>query len=193
MATPDISQKQKEELKELESLAKEGRLTKKQKRLFKRLRKKQEQAKKRKRTKFKQVGKWAFLTLALAAAIYGGYYYYANREILPPTDMANHIEKSPSSHILKEPMPIAVHKHMLEHADGKGKPGVIINYNCKDFDCKDDFLPKLEELVQKDEYKDFLYLAPYPNMSTKLVLTKLGKQETLDQFNAEKIKQFIEN
>ena len=36
-------------------------------------------------------------------------------------------------------MPIAIQKHMLEHADGKegGRGGVIINYNCEDFNCED--------------------------------------------------------
>jgi hypothetical protein len=53
-------------------------------------------------------------------------------------------------------------KHMLEHADGSGRPGVIINYNCAKFRCQDG-----------------------------MTVTKLGKILTLDEPELEKIRVFI--
>lgn len=112
-------------------------------------------------------------------------------EILPPTTMAGHIEVSPPSHILDEPIDIRVQKHMLEHADGDGPPGVVINYNCVDFACPGDLIPRLAEIVQK--YPENVYLAPYHGMSVKIALTRLGKIETLDEFDKEAIRKFIES
>ena len=113
----------------------------------------------------------------------------SNQKVLPPTTMAGHIEVSPESHFLTEPMDIRVHKHMLEHADGSGPPGVIINYNCDDFECNDNLLSSLKEIVE--QYPQNVYVAPYPGMSAKLVLTRLGQQEILDDFDEARIKAFI--
>ena len=113
------------------------------------------------------------------------------REILPPQDIQGHIEVSPARRFLTQPMDIRVHKHMLEHADGNGPPGVIINYNCQDFVCETELLEKLERLTE--EYPQRLYVAPYPNMSAKLVITKLGKQMVLSEFAEQQIREFIED
>lgn len=80
---------------------------------------------------------------------------------------------------------------MLEHADGieGGTPGVLINYNCNEFDCKDNLIDNLTKITQ--DYPKFVYLAPYRNMGTKLVLTKEGRQEVLDNFDEDKIRNFI--
>lgn len=180
-------------IEKLKQLEEHDRLSRKQKRQFKRLQKKQRQISQRRQKVFKKIAKWVVFFGVASAISYGGYTYYINQELLPPTDMANHIEKSPPSHILKESMDIRVFKHMLEHADGKGKPGVIINYNCKEFKCKNDFITKLEEFAKRNKYKEFIYVAPFKSMSAKLVITKLGKQEILDDFDEDKIKQFIEN
>ncbi len=109
---------------------------------------------------------------------------------LPPTDMAGHIESNPSSHVLKEQMDIRVQKHMLEHVDGidGGKGGVIINYDCKNFECGSDLVEKLE--VYAEEY-DFVYVAPFKNMPVKIALTKLNRIETLDEFDDLQIRAFI--
>ena len=124
----------------------------------------------------------------------GGLIYLARSyhpKILPPTTMAGHIEQSPPVHILDEPMDVRVQKHMLEHADGDGPPGVIINYNCLDFECRDDLIPNLIEIVQ--DYPDHVYLAPYRGMTVMIALTKLGKIKTLDQFDEKAVRAFIES
>ena len=112
------------------------------------------------------------------------------KPLLPPTTIAGHIEVSPPAHILTEPMDVRVFKHLLEHADGSGPPAVIITYNCQDFDCEEGLLDKLTQLV--NEYPSYLYLAPFPHQTAKLVLTRLGQQEILDKWDEQKIRDFIE-
>ena len=136
------------------------------------------------------LGKW-ILTLGLAGLLFVlGYFWYASREILPPTDIGGHIEENPPSHVLDEPMLITIQKHMLEHADGEGPPGIVINYNCEDFSCPSDLKEKLTEIVNK--YPEFVYLAPYPKMSKMIAITKLGKIQTFDSLDVDSIMSFIE-
>ena len=130
---------------------------------------------------------WGIL---LILAISGVFSWLKNRQVLPPTDIAGHIEKNPPAHILEEPMPLEIQKHMLEHADGDGPPGVVINYNCEDFECEEDLIDNLTQLVK--EYPEFVYLAPYPSMTKKIAVTKYQEIETFDSFNKESLTNFIE-
>mgnify|MGYP001607946778 FL=1 len=116
---------------------------------------------------------------------------FSSIKTLPPTDMQGHVEQNPSSHILKEQMSITIQKHMLEHADGidGGRGGVIINYNCKDYECEEDLIEKLETFAVK---YDYAYVAPFKGMDAKIALTKLNKIEVLEEYDNEKIKEFIE-
>lgn len=133
---------------------------------------------------------WVAVLVVGTLLVGTGYSRWKNREILPPTDIAGHIESSPEAHIMDRPMPDAVQKHMLEHADGSGPPGVVINYNCEDFGCEPDLLENLRGVV--DEYPEFVYLAPYPGMTKKIAITKIGKIETFDSFNRDAFLRFIE-
>ena len=107
---------------------------------------------------------------------------------LPPTTMQGHIEESPKAHIVDTPISDAIQRHMLEHADGKGKPSIIIQYNCQKYACEADLIEKLTNLAK--EYPDNVYLAPN-NYDGKIILTKEGKLETLNQFDEQRIKDFI--
>lgn len=107
---------------------------------------------------------------------------------LPPTSMQNHSENSPPSHILTQPIPGAIQRHMLEHADGKTIPGIIIQYNCNDFDCEPELVQNLTALVEK--YPNNVYLAPN-NYDGKIIITKLGRREIMDSFDEQAIKTFI--
>lgn len=115
--------------------------------------------------------------------------YQSNQPKLPPIDMEGHIEQNPPSHISDQEMPEPIQKHMLEHADGKGKPGVVIQYNCKKYNCEKGLTDKLENFVKK--YSENVYLAR-GNYDGKIILTRLGKREILDQFDEEQIKDFIQ-
>lgn len=144
------------------------------------------EAKRRKSLRvLKQVVIGAIVLAAIAIIVF----WFSGRGSLPPTADRGHIEESPSSHIVTVPMDIRVHKHMLEHADGTGAPGVIINYDCDNYSCGDDLLLKLEEIVKK--YPENVYLAPYRNMKTKIVISRLGSQKQFNDFDEQELINFI--
>src|SRR3989338_10842065 len=137
----------------------------------------------------KKIRNWGIFVL-IAGLIVWGVFVLFNQPTLPPTNMTGHIEVSPESHILKEPMRIEVQKHMLEHADGSGPPGIIINYNCEDYNCEEDLIENLEAFAEK--YPANVYVAPFKNMDAKIALTRIGKIEVLEKYDEPKIKNFIE-
>lgn len=132
--------------------------------------------------------KLVIFIIVVVIVVGGVYFLVSTTKTLPPTDIQGHVEASPSSHILKEPMPITIQKHMLEHADGYGPPGVVINYNCEDYICEEGLIKKLEAFAIQ---YNFVYVAPFPNMNAKIALTKHGRIETLDSYNEERIENFI--
>jgi len=126
-----------------------------------------------------------FIVLAVryASGAGGGTYY-------PPTDITGHTETSPPAHILDRPLSLGTFKHMLEHADGSGPPGVIISYNCEDYACAPDLIDRLRAIAE--EYPDVVYLAPFPDMTAKIAVTRRGKQIVLEEFDEQRIREFIE-
>ena len=116
-------------------------------------------------------------------------WFISSRPNLPPTTMEGHVERSPLSHILDQSIQENIQKHMLEHADGTGKPGIIIQYNCDKFECEANLVEKLTDLVA--QYPENVYLAPN-NYDGNIILTKLGKSKILDAFNEQAIRDFIE-
>ena len=145
--------------------------------------------KERKPLPIKKIKNWSIFVIIILGISLLIYFAISNIKTLPPTDMQGHIESNPSSHILKEPMPIAIQKHMLEHADGTGRPGVIINYNCKDYSCEKNLIENLESFVL--DY-DYVYVSPFKGMDAKIALTKLGKIEILEEYDESRIKNFVE-
>lgn len=139
----------------------------------------------------KKIKNWSIIIVILALLIIGIYYIISNTKILPPITDQGHIEVSPPSHVLREPMDLKIQKHMLEHADGKGPPGVIINYNCEDYNCEPKLIEELEALAEK--YPANVYVAPFPKMDAKIVLTRLNKIEILEGYDENKIDNFINN
>lgn len=136
----------------------------------------------------KKIGAY-FLYGAVGIGIVGGIgWFIATRPSLPPTTMQGHIEESPKAHISDTPISEAIQRHMLEHADGKSKPGILIQYNCKKYSCADGLVAKLTALTQ--QYPDNVYLAPN-NYDGKIILTKLDQLKILDGFDEQAIKDFI--
>jgi len=149
--------------------------------------------KKKDRKRQKTVSKlrsWGIGIAVIVVLTTSGYYWFTSREVLPPKSSQGHIESSPPSHIIDQPMGATIQMHMLEHADGGGPPGVIINYNCDDFKCESDLIVQLTEIAQ--QYSEFVYLAPYPGMTEKLVTTKEGKIKIYDSFDKDALVSFIE-
>lgn len=143
----------------------------------------------RRRWLLRRVARWGPVTLLVLAGLGWLGYSIATAKRLPPTSMADHIEQNPPGHILTTPMPLAIQKHMLEHADGGGRPGVVINYNCVKFRCPEGMVAQLEQIART--YPAFVYLAPYPDMDVKIAVTRLGKILTLDGVDRERIVAFI--
>src|SRR3989304_5485183 len=73
--------------------------------------------------------------IGVVAAIGLGWlgYSIATAKRLPPTDMNNQAAERPTAQLFTKPMPIAVQRHVREHADGRRRPGVVFNYNCRKF------------------------------------------------------------
>jgi hypothetical protein len=167
----------------------EGGLSRKERRKTKEQQKEAEHRRRRRKRLVKKSVTWGVVGLIVSVGVVWLGYSIATAKRLPPTSIADHVEQSPSGHILTTPMPIAIQKHMLEHADGGGRPGVIINYNCVKFRCADGLIDRLAGVVRA--YPDFVYLAPYPEMDVKIAVTKLGKILTMDDPDLEKIRVFI--
>lgn len=145
-----------------------------------------EQRKEKSQKLIRRVG-WLVIIVAVLAGLG---WLISNQKILPPTSRQGHTEVSPQAHISDVPFSLNVQKHMLEHADGTGPPGIFINYNCKQFDCEPGLIDKLAEFVEA--YPLHVYLAPYENLAVKLVLTREGEQELLDSFDEQRIRSFID-
>ena len=137
----------------------------------------------------KKIRNWSIFGIIFAVIVMGVIYLAATSKTPPPISDQDHIEVSPPSHISKEPMDIKIQKHMLEHADGKGSPGIIINYNCEDYKCENGLIENLEAFAEK--YTSNVYVAPFSNMDAKIALTRLNKIEVLESFDEEKIDNFI--
>ncbi|MFA4845485.1 MAG: hypothetical protein WC654_02920 [Patescibacteria group bacterium] len=142
------------------------------------------------RTKtYKTVAKTSLVIIAMLVGLYALVQFIKNAPVLPPTSTQGHIEEMPSSHMVNDPIPDNIQRHMLEHADGKGKPGVLIQYNCVDYSCPDDLVERLSAIVL--EYPDHVYLAPN-TYSGMIILTKLGSYKILDELDESAIRAFIE-
>lgn len=143
------------------------------------------------RSSLKKYAVYSVISIIVIAILSGLYFYQSKQPSLPPIDMAGHVEQNPKSHILDNPMPESIQKHMLEHADGEAKngEGVIIQYNCTQrYICEKGLVDKLKTISRK--YPKNVYLAP-ANYSGVIILTKLGKREVLDSFDEQKIINFI--
>jgi len=137
----------------------------------------------------KKIKIYSIVGIVLILLIFSGV-ALTNRKSLPPTDMAGHIEVVPDTKISGRPLDPRIHKHILEHVDGVdgSRGGIIINYDCKTYECSPDLVSKLQDFTISYEY---VYVAPYKNMKSKIAVTKLNRQITFDDFDQEQIEQFL--
>jgi len=174
---------------EEENMEEEKFLSKQERRHLRKEEEKKADDRRNKAGKRKKILKFVGWTIVVIALLVGVFALLGLQKNLPPTSFLNHIEVSPPSHIVTEPMDYRIHKHMLEHADGGGPPGIIINYNCEDFECESDLIDKLEEIVR--DFPANVYLAPWSGMSERLVITRESRQKVLVGFNEQEIRDFI--
>ncbi len=173
-------------LKEVLQKEKQSRMAKRAARTKKRLHRAREEA----RLTPRQAWKFPLVAAGVVALVVGGTWaFLALTPHLPPTEIVGHIEDVPPGHILNTRMPELVQRHMLEHADGRGPPGVIVQYNCEDYACEPSLVERLDNLVRK--YSTYVYLAP-SNYDGKITLTKRGELEILEGFDKRRIEKFIE-
>jgi hypothetical protein len=79
------------------------------------------------------------------------------------------------------PVPPELQVHNLEHG------GVLIQYNCPEL-CPD-LVAKLEAVAKT---REFVLVAPYPLMSTRIALTAWGRIETLNELDMASVQRFID-
>ena len=177
-----------EELEQNRQAAEAEQLTKQERRQLKKQRKREERHEEWRGEQRRRMIKKVLLIVIVGVGVIALGWFITSRPNLPPIITANHIESSPSAHILTRSIPDRIQRHMLEHADGAGAPGIIIQYNCEDFECEPDLVEKLTELVQ--QYPANVYLAPN-KYDGRIILTRLGTREILDEFNERTIRSFI--
>jgi len=138
---------------------------------------------------YKKIRNYTIFVLILAVLFFG-IYAFVTKKTLPSTTMENHIESRPPSQILNNPLNPRIHRHLLEHvSESQGsRGGVIINYDCKNYDCEPGLIQDLEGFTQGNEY---VYVAPYKNMKAKIVVSSLGNQIQMNIFDNTRIDNFM--
>ena len=109
---------------------------------------------------------------------------------LPPTGFGpGHLETFPTAQINARPIDPLIQQHVMErnasHANGK----MLIQYNCRDYDCEPGLVSALEEIVTR--FPPTVYLAPYPGMDAMIARAAPGRLEILDKLDEDKIVEFI--
>jgi len=141
----------------------------------------------------KKTKNWLVIVI-IGLLLIGGIYLIipgaSGAKSLPPITMDGHVERVPDSHISKSPLALNVQKHMLEHVDGLDgvRGGVIINYDCENYECEEGLIGSLEDFAV--EY-DYVYVSPFKNMEVKIAVTSLGRIEKFDSLDERAIEIFI--
>lgn len=128
----------------------------------------------------------------VVAVVIGAFALFAStQKFLPPTSVGpNHSESYPPQQINTQPIPRSVQEHIMKRGGEHPIGGMLIQYNCEDYQCEADLIEKLTQTVQ--DYPPQVYLAPYPGMDAKIALAAPGRLVTLDSLDEEKVRAFIE-
>ena len=97
----------------------------------------------------------------------------------PPTS-GSHLAEVPSWGEQREVSEVR-QVHALEHG------GVLVQYNCLT-SCQD-LVQQLRSITRN--YSSKVILAPYSSMSSRIALTSWGKIDLLDEFDLERIEEFV--
>lgn len=99
----------------------------------------------------------------------------------PPTSGPHYVNLAPWG-IHTEPIQNELQVHNLE--DG----GVMVQYDCPE-GCPD-LVAQLAEVVGR--YPQYVILAPYPDMDTRIALTAWGRLDAFEDFDERRVVKFIE-
>lgn len=130
--------------------------------------------------------------VAVVALVIGGVVLLAgNVKELPPTGFGPaHSELLPQRQINTQPIPRPIQEHVMERGGEHRTGGMLVEYNCTDYQCAPDLVELLTEIVRS--YPTQVYMAPYPGMDAKIALAAPGRLLTLETLDEEKIRDFIE-
>ena len=116
--------------------------------------------------------------------------FLGSRDILPPTGFGpNHSESLPPRQINTQPIPRVIQEHVMERGGGHIPGGMLVQYNCTDYECDPDLVERLTGIVRN--YPQQVYLAPYPGMDAKIALAAPGRLVTLKTLDEAMVHQFI--
>ena len=129
--------------------------------------------------------------LAVVALLIGGIVLYSStRKELPPTGFGpTHSESLPTQQINTSPIPRPIQEHVMERGGNHRTGGMLVEYNCADYQCEPDLVERLTEMVRS--YPPQVYLAPYPGMDAKIALAAPGRLLTLETLDEDRIREFI--
>jgi hypothetical protein len=130
--------------------------------------------------------------VATIGLVIGGIFQFAGtQKNLPPTSFGpGHIEEFPPQQINTVPILRSIQEHVMERGGGHHQVGsMLVQYNCDDYQCEQNLVQMLVELV--GDYPSYVYLAPFPGMDAMIALAAPGRLETLDNFDEQAIRQFI--
>lgn len=146
----------------------------------------------RRRNTFKNVG-FLMAGLVVIAALGAGVVALINSaKELPPTGFTvAHLEQYPSRQINLEPIPRLIQEHIMERGGPHPDGGMLVQYNCLDYQCDSELPNELEAIVL--DFPSQVYLAPYPGMDAMIALAAPGNLEVLDEFDEGRIRTFIRN
>lgn len=109
---------------------------------------------------------------------------------LPPTSFGpGHSEALPPQQINSNPIPRPIQEHLMERTPGHPPGRMLVQYNCVQYECESDLVRNLESIVAA--FPPSVYLAPYPGMDAKIALAAPGRLQTLDEFDADRLRSFI--
>ncbi len=101
-----------------------------------------------------------------------------------------HPETHPASNFLDEPIPVPVQVHILEHAPTL--PGALVQYNCqRDKPECVKLAADLKRVVSSADSQKLVFVAPYYQVDSLIVLTGNGKILKLASFDEGAIKSFL--
>jgi len=129
--------------------------------------------------------------LVAFAVVFGAFILFiSTQKELPPTAFSPaHSESLPPQQVNTQPIPRLIQEHVMERGGNHLAGGMLVQYNCEQYDCEPDLVENLVEIVEG--YPSQVYLAPYPGMDAKIALAAPGRLETLDTFDEQRIQSFI--
>ena len=137
--------------------------------------------------RLRQIG----LGLVLVGAIAGLLVFWVTTsKTLPPTSFGpGHSELLPQAQVNSRPIDPLIQQHVMERNATHPVGQMLIQYNCRDYDCEPGLVRDLEDIVTR--FPRTVYLAPFPGMDAKIALAAPGRLEILDDFDEDRIVSFI--